>query len=436
MPARLDPSLNEFLLFLTFIIALVFIFSLIKLRRELKKIKKEKEQIQSSLHDLAIKEEKVNRLKSDFLSRISHEMRTPLTSILGYSELLLMPDTPFEKYASFARIIHRQGNILLNIIQDLIDLSEIESNTLKIKLSLCSPYSVVDEVISKCQPEAKSKKIKLDVTYQNKIPDQIYTDKKLVHRILFNLVNNAIKYTEAGQVEINVSMIDKNGNSQLHFKVIDEGPGIPDEILEGLFQPFCHYEPSLLKSHRGIGIKLAIAKRLTELLGGTIFYQNNPCGGSIFSFSVDTKQKEETFDPSAISKELLDPNTASPPLLNKKILLVDDNEDAQILISFHLQHAGAIVELAKNGLEGYKMAAKSLKSTPYDIILMDIEMPEMSGIEATQKLREESYKFPILALTAYGTQEEASKCLNAGCNEVIVKPVSRETLINKIISFL
>lgn len=376
-----------------------------------------------------------NRLKNDFLTRINHAMRTPLTSILGYCELLLSPSISPEEQASFVRVIQHNGTHLLNLIGDLLQLTEIDSNTLETHNAPCSPRAIVEEVMSAMSSAAAAKKIAFNVEYVEPIPAYIDCDQKFITQILLKLVDNAIKFTEIGGVRIVVSVPDQTkSSSYVQFSIIDTAGGVCPEGAERLFQIFSHVEPSVSKKHEGIGIGLAIAKKLTDLVGGQLTYHSDPGVGSTFTLTLRASSDQT---PSYASKPF-STNAASSsegPLKGKNILLVEDNEDAQRLFVYYLTGAGANVVSVENGLLGFQKGLEALHNNfLYDVILMDIEMPEMDGIEATKKLRDAGYRAPIIALTAYGTKAEEDKCLKAGYNQVLVKPIAREALIRKLMT--
>lgn len=416
--------------------ALILGFLWIKLKQKQHRNLAQMNLIQNKIESLRIKEEKFNQLKSHFLARINHQMRTPLTAILGYTELLLLPETPLEKFKPSMLAIQHQGHYLLNFLQYLTDLVEIESGTLKLTMESCPPQAIVEDAIGHAL-QGQTNKIKFEVVFKSSIPEKIITDRKRILQILSNLIKVAAKNTNEGLIKILVSRPGEEAESNfLKFSVLYNGEPVPLEILDHLKDPF--YFDSAYQKNTWMDDKLVISKMLSELMGGNFSFHRDPEGGNVISFTIITNRQESASSrPSIIIKAESDQfdHSSLAPLKDKSILLVDDNEDAQILIAFHLKQAGATVEKAYNGITGYQMAMAALKNgRPYDVILMDIEMPEMSGLEATQKLRDQYYFTPILALTAYGTQDEANKCLNAGCNDIIVKPINGENLIKKVVA--
>lgn len=384
------------------------------------------------LNMLQTKVEEQDRLKYDFLKRANHAMRTPLTSILRYCELLLSSTTSPEEQASYVRVIQHNGTHLLNLIEDLLQLAEIESNVLEVRNTPCSPRAIVEEVTAKLSPAAVAKKLDFNVEYVEPIPAYIECDQKYAAQVLCKLVDNAIKYTENGEVQIVVEVPPLQENSgQLQFSVKDTAGEVSPENVEKLFQIFSPIEPSAPNKREGIGIGLTIAKKLSELLKGKLDYHTNPGIGSIFTLTLRTSNQFAQFNNHVIStNELIAPEIN---LKGKNILLAEDNDEERQLFVLHLNAAEANVMAVENGLLAYQKGMEALnKNAAFDVILMDIEMPEMNGIEAAQKLRAEGYQAPIIALTAYATKEEENKCLKAGCNQVLIKPVAREVLIKKL----
>lgn len=417
----------------------------------------ERKLVEESLRLSKAKAEEASRCKSEFLARMSHEMRTPLTSILGYTELLLSPEADPKEYPLYIRTIQNNGNYLLSLITDLLDLTEIESDTLHVNITQCSPRALIEEVASVMLHFAAQKKLSLEVFYEEPIPTYIYNDPKRITQVLYKLINNAIKYTKAGGVRVLVKTSKTDfKDSSLQISVIDTGIGIPKEVSQNLFQAFFQSPSKETHSRKGVGIGLAIAKKLVELLGGKLSYYSEPGFGSTFIATFATQLQHSfsdthlTLQPDILTKDSVSQSinaissTPTPEaslampkaIAQKRILLAEDNIDTQALMKLHLKHAGAEVDVADNGQEAYEKALAALKVDHlYDIILMDIEMPVMSGLEAIQRLRAVGYHSPIIALTAYATSEEADKCMAAGCNEVIVKPVANEILLQKLTSY-
>lgn len=383
--------------------------------------------------------EAANRAKSAFLANMSHELRTPMTAILGYADMLLADVREPEAHEA-AATIKRNGDCLLRLINDILDLSKIESGRLTVACSRCSPTAVVAEVLSLMRVRADAKNIALRAEYPGPLPETICTDAARLRQILINLVGNAIKFTEQGTVRLRVQMLPVEGASpQIEFQVIDTGIGMTDEQCARLFQRFSQVHGELNEHYGGTGLGLAISKRLAEMLRGTVYVQSEVGRGSTFTLVLDpgslvgvpmVEQPSEALDAARRS-----PRQAAPQIrLDCRVLLAEDGPDNQRLIALLLRKAGAEVTTAENGQVALQLATAAVQAaSPYDVILMDMQMPVVDGYEATRRLRAQGYHGPIVALTAHAMFDDRQKCLNAGCNDYITKPVDRDVLLATVL---
>jgi len=375
-----------------------------------------------------------SKAKTEFLANMSHEIRTPMTAILGFADLLTEPGLPVKEHSSHVETIKRNGDHLLTIINDILDLSKIEAGKLqieRIKVDLCQ---IVNEVVSLMRVRAGGKGIDLSVDFAFPIPRTIKTDAMRVRQILMNLVGNAIKFTEQGGVKLRVRVGQADDhNATVVVDVIDTGVGIPSDKLANLFSAFEQADYSTTRQYGGSGLGLTISRRLAQMLGGDIEVKSEVGSGSTFTLSmqVGVVQPDITYQnlSEALHEKTPKAQRKERQSLNVRALLVEDGPDNQRLISFLLRKAGCDVELAENGLIGFE---KALADGPFDIILMDMQMPQMDGYTATAKLREAGYEGPIVALTAHAMSADREKCLSAGCDDYISKPVSRPQLIKLI----
>lgn len=367
------------------------------------------------------------KMKSEFLSSMSHEIRTPLTSILGYCDLILSSEDRSVDINKYATVIQRNGEHLLAIINDILDLSKIDANRLTVESTPASPKVIIDEVIHAIHPQAAAKNLSLNLHYDSKTPKFIQSDGRRITQILFNLINNAIKFTKKGGVEIFVKSKTIENIEFVEFSIKDTGIGIQDNDKKKMFQPFSQAESSTNRQYGGTGLGLIISQKLVKLLKGEISYTSSPGIGSEFtvlipvgnltSASLSTKES-----PSSLVKKT-----------NQKILLAEDNEDTKHLIKTILINAGYEVTTVANGLQAVEKAEKAWKNNDaFSVILMDISMPEMDGYTATKKLREQGYPKIIIALTAYSTENEENECLKAGCDLVITKPINKDFFLSSI----
>ncbi len=382
--------------------------------------------------------------KSEFLANMSHEIRTPMTAILGYADLLLDAELSDDQRREHVNTIRRNGRVLIELINDILDLSKIEAGKMDVRRTEFSPCGIVEDVVSLMRVRAEAEGLALKTRLAYPLPGTIRSDPVRLRQILVNLVGNAIKFTETGSVTIAVCCEAADGNGdgryRMRFDVIDTGVGIAPEKLQKLFEPFTQADASATRRFGGTGLGLTISKRLAELLGGDVRVESHPGRGSTFTLTVnpgplgdvpmlngpDDRAGEEL-------PEEADRQEATPSKLNGRVLLAEDGPDNQRLICALLEKAGLDVELADNGvLACEKAVASQSQGKPYDLILMDIQMPDMDGYQATQKLREDGWQGPIVALTAHAMVGDRDKCLEAGCNDYATKPIERAKLLGTV----
>ncbi len=397
--------------------------------------------------ELAVRAEAANRSKSEFLANMSHEIRTPMTAILGFAEALL--DEPGQEEAPPERreaveTIRRNGEHLLGVINDILDLSKIEAGKLDVESTTCSPAAVVAEVAALMRLRAEEKGLALHVEYDGSIPNTIRTDPLRLRQILINLVGNAVKFTETGRVRIVVRLVQvTDGAPRLRFDVIDTGIGLTEEHRAGLFQPFTQADSSMTRKFGGTGLGLTISKRFAQMLGGDIVVDSVPGKGSTFSLVVETgpldgvalggktKQAELLRTMATDAPPKPDPPANVTP--GCRTLLAEDGPDNQRLIAWILTKAGAHVTVAENGRVAVDEAlAADDRAEPFDLILMDMQMPVLDGYLATRELRARGYRRPIIALTAHAMPEDRAKCLDAGCDDYATKPIDRHRLLKLV----
>lgn len=377
-----------------------------------------------------------NEAKSSFLANMSHEIRTPLGIVLGYAELLASPDISEAERSNCLYTLKKNGELLSRLIGDVLDLSKIEAGHLKIEKVKFSLPDFLCNATQSFQHRADEKGILLSMIIETPIPTFIDSDPTKLRQILFNIVDNAVKFTEKGEVIINVKMQSTTvGEESLQISVTDQGLGITPEQANTLFQPFIQIDNSNTRKYGGTGLGLSLSRKLARQLGGDVVLgKSQPRQGSTFIITVCTGSLEgvefvktlELTDPKAVK-----PIRSSDRLAGIKVLLVEDSQENQLLLSRFLTMAGAQVKVADNGAEGVSKAL----SEAFDVVLMDIQMPVLDGYQATRKLRKESYSKPILALTAHALNEERDRCLAAGCNSHLTKPVDRETLLKQVAEY-
>ena len=382
--------------------------------------------------------ETANEAKSRFLANMSHEIRTPLTAILGFAENLLDPHLPETERHSAVRTIVRNGEHLLELINDILDLSKIEAGRMQVEEVAFSPAQLCADVMSVMRVRADAKKLPLLLTYETPVPERITSDPMRLRQILINLLGNAIKFTQSGRVELKVGLDGGPENGQMRFQIVDTGIGMTPEQVARLFEPFVQADSSTTRKFGGTGLGLTISRRLARMLGGDVVIGSAVGLGSVFAVTV------RTGDLSGVRlltnpAEALDREAPEAPLspesvrLSGRILLVEDGPDNQVLISSFLRKLGAEVAIGDNGQHGVDLAWQAVQEKrPFDVILMDMQMPVMDGYEAATLLRREGYSRPIVALTANAMSGDDAKCIAAGCDDYACKPVNRRKLIAQI----
>lgn len=398
----------------------------------------DRKKAEKSLTEAKLNAEAASRAKSQFLANMSHEIRTPMTAILGYSDILLDPGHDDFERLEMTRMIRVNADHLLQIINDILDLSKIEANKLTVETLTTYPRRVVEDVICLVKTEAVEKNLSLDVNYVYPLPETIQSDPTRLRQILINLVVNAIKFTNRGGIKMVVKLerIRGTDHGRLIFEVIDTGIGISEQQAQRLFRPFTQADNSTTREFGGTGLGLTICNRLAELLGGDIRFQSKVGEGTTFYVSIATgclsacKILEEA-PPEILPAASLAP--AAGVRLHGRILLVEDGIHNQRVMVYFLHHAGADVEIADNGQIACDKVAEAEKAgQPFDLILMDMEMPVLDGYAATAKLRASGSKAPIIAMTAHAMAQHKERCLSCGCSHYISKPVNRARMLEVV----
>ena len=387
----------------------------------------EERRLSRSLAEAKIAAEQANLAKSDFLANMSHEIRTPLTSILGYGELLQTHTTDPDNLACIDAI-RRNGKYLIEIINDILDLSKIEAGMLHTELVRVAPGGVLRDVVDSLRVRAAEKGLTLDVSHEGPLPATIESDPTRLRQILLNLLSNAIKFTEQGGVQVRARLLESERLLQVAVK--DSGIGISPERQSHLFAPFTQADSSINRRYGGTGLGLAICRRLVEMLGGSIWVESGEGQGSTFTFTVGTGPLDEV----PLQEEAVPPPVVALPQLSrldgKRVLIVDDRRDMRYLIQTYVEEAGAAAESAGDGalaVERVKQAQS--QGTPFDAIVLDMQMPIMDGFRAAPALRAAGHTGFIVALTANAMKGDSERCLSVGCDEYLSKPVDRLRLL-------
>ncbi len=363
-----------------------------------------------------------NQLKSQFLANMSHEIRTPLTAIIGFAEASLDSDMPETERAGATHTIISNGRHLLHVINEILDLSKIESNRLEVECFETAILPILVDIESVIGMQAREKGLSFEIEHEYPLPERIVTDPTRLKQILLNLCGNAVKFTEKGSVRVCVKYMP--ADQELCFSVIDTGIGMTPEQQHRMFTPFSQADASTTRRFGGTGLGLFISKQLTEKLGGSIKLQSLQDVGTRIDVAIATGPIDTvslTSGTVAAAKGVCEVSSAPVPVgrVGGRVLLAEDSPDNQRLITMYISKAGAEVDCASNGQEAVEKALAG----DFQLVLMDMQMPVMDGIEATQWLRKAGYTGPIVALTANAMKEDRERCSRAGCDAFLSKPI-------------
>ena len=383
--------------------------------------------------------EQASRAKTSFLANMSHEIRTPMTAILGYSDLMLAPTQTMSDRLNCLQVIRRNARHLTELINDILDVSKIEADRMTVEALPCDLPQLVVDVTSMLRSRAVEKGIALCVEFDGPIPRTIQTDPLRLTQILMNLVGNAIKFTERGEVRVTVRVIDLGdpaapggaGRSRVTFDIADTGIGMTPDQLDRLFQAFVQADESMTRRYGGTGLGLVISQRLARLMGGDVTARSTPGQGSTFTVQIDGGALAGVPRLAGLTESVLQPAAEERPdeiRLAGRILLAEDGPDNRHLITLLLTAAGAEVAVAENG----RIAVNMARAAEFDVILMDMQMPELDGYGAASELRRRGVTLPIVALTAHAMAGDREKCIVAGCTDYLTKPIDPELLLKTV----
>ncbi|MBN2138912.1 MAG: response regulator [Sedimentisphaerales bacterium] len=379
-------------------------------------------------NQLARKATTASQTKSDFLANMSHEIRTPMNAIVGFAEVLADENlTPEQR--DHVNIIKESARNLLKTINDILDISKIEAGKLTTEIADCRLDRLLNSIESMMHPQADAKNLEFRVSMSSSLPKQIRTDAIRLRQCLINLTSNAVKFTKQGYVYVNVNLQNDNGRPFIRFDVEDSGTGIAPEEQQSIFESFVQARSNKAGSFEGTGLGLTITRHLAELLGGTLSVTSQEDKGSVFSLvipaGVDMNSQQDTEASTTENAEPYDQTDLENVNFSGRVLVAEDTLTNQMLIKLLLEKIGFEVTIVSDGREAVRKGI----GEQFDLIFMDIHMPNMNGYEATRELRKGGVATPIIALTANAMKGDDRKCLAAGCNDYLPKPIDRKWLL-------
>ncbi|HXX48595.1 MAG TPA: ATP-binding protein, partial [Myxococcota bacterium] len=374
--------------------------------------------------------EAASRAKTEFLANMSHEIRTPMTAVLGYTELLLSGEAGADEKGEWSAAVRRNGAELLQLIDGILDISRVESGELEIHRRACRLRRIVEDAAAPVGSAAREKSLEFNFEIDPSCPEVVETDPVRLRQVLASLLANALKFTEHGSVSL---WVGRDSASTVCFAVRDTGIGISAQDQEKIFSPFSQADTSHTRRYGGMGLGLSISRRLAVMLGGSLAVSSDVGRGSEFRLSLPAPAAALVEEPRAAARGAAG---GAVRLEGMRVLLAEDGIDNQRLVRALLRPTAVEVAVVENGAQAVDQALAALDAgRPFDLVLMDMQMPVMDGYEATRRLRTEAYAGPIVALTAHAMSTDRGRCLEAGCDEYVSKPIDRAKLLEVVARF-
>lgn len=407
--------------------------SQLELRRMIEHLKRSEESLRTSHDDLEIhhaRAQSAARAKGVFLTNMSHEIRTPMTAILGFTDLLASAATADER-AAHAEVVRHNAQHLLGVIDDVLEVANLDSDSLTLSSLECDPRRVLTEMQAHASQLARAKRLMYETIVRPDVPHCVRTDPNRLRQIVLYLTTNALKFTEAGgvRVELDAAPTSIARRTALTIRISDTGAGISDERLDRLFKPFAWGDDSASRDKGGTGLGLYIARRLCRLMGGDLTVESQPGKGSTFTATIIVQPVASTPVVIPTPADNAPPPSDARGLREASVLVVEDGLDNQRLLKSFLTRASAKVTIARDGQEALDLVLRGEAPISHDLILMDMQMPRVDGYEATRRLREAGIKTPIIAVTSHALAGEREKCLQCGCDDYQIKPIDRPALL-------
>lgn len=374
--------------------------------------------------------EAANRAKSRFLANVSHELRTPMNAIIGFTDLLLRSETDAQRQTQLQHV-DAASHSLLALINQVLDLSKIESGRLELECRAFDLRVMLDKLDALFQSQAEGRGLRFSIEVAADVPTALTGDALRLEQVLLNLLGNAFKFTHEGEVTLSVSIVERlDERLRLGFTVRDSGIGISDEQRERLFTAFSQADSSTTRKYGGTGLGLVISRQLVSLMGGELTMDSMLEQGSEFHFSVLLTLADAAALPPERVREAISAVPVAQTLEGVRVLLAEDNDQNRELAAAIMEDAGVALDIVEDG----KQALAAVQAKAYDLVLMDMQMPEMDGIEATQSIRalDQLKSLPIIAMTANAMKQDREACLAAGMNDFLTKPIDAELLLNKL----